>query len=141
MIKLAPAGWNDEQASLHVLRRLDGSVSVTLPLIMDVANVLVLSESLEKFANFAKAVALCLDPEPGPHEALIDPVRGTNPVAYLSFSTKRGEILITPPILVSLDEARRIHKQLGLIISAASESQLRLVQPHTTEPKISGELG
>ena len=122
MIKLAAAAWCEESARLHVLRRLDGTVSVTLPLMMTVANVLILSESLSNFANFAKAVALCLDPEPGAIEALIDPVRGTNPVAYLKCSTVRGEILITPPILVSLDEARRIHEQLGQIISAAQDA-------------------
>ena len=123
MIKLATARWCEESARLHVLRRLDGTVSLTLPLMMNVSNVLILSESLSNFANFAKAVALCLDPEPGPLEALIDPVRGTNPVAYLKYSTARsGEILVTPPILVSLDEARRIHEQLGQIISEAQDA-------------------
>ena len=94
---------------------------VVLPLSVTKDAARVLSQQLEKLVILAHTAETEKLDQPAEEGPMLRPDDGPYPLAHLSWDDRAGQVLITPPIVMSLAEARRIHKQLGEIILEAEK--------------------
>ena len=119
MLTIQKAEWTSESAQHHVRRR--EQTELVLPLSMTKDQARVLAQQLEQLVILAEAAEVNKSDEPAEHGPMLRPGNGPYPLAHLAWHEESEQVLLTPPIVMSLSEARRINKQLGEIILEAEK--------------------
>jgi hypothetical protein len=77
------------------------------------------AEHLKRLVDLSYAVEASLDPEPALPEPMLLENLSPNPIAHIRWDKQKQRPILTPLIVMSLVEAKRVHKQLGEIVRIA----------------------